>query len=131
MLILLDTSALIWWMHNDDRLGRKTRQLLGDSDNQVVVSAISVHEYAIKARLRKLPTVRGLRDLVERQGFFNAGFTVLQAEAVFRVPELSWKDPFDLALIATAHELEATLLTSDNKILSETASYITCLDARK
>ncbi len=132
MLILLDTSALIWWMNNDKRLGPQARTLLADESNQIVISSISILEYEIKSRLKKLPPISNFKDLVEKQGFFSISYTVLHAEAVYDVPKLSWKDPFDLALIGKSRVLrKAHFLTSDNRILTEMDNYINIIDARK
>jgi len=131
MLILTDTSTLIWWMHNDKRLGKQARRLLQDGANQIVVSSISIHEYAIKARLKKLPKIDDMKSVIEKQGFFAVSFTANHAQEVFRVPKLSWKDPFDLALMAHARILQANFLTSDKKILAEAPGYIECQDARQ
>jgi PIN domain nuclease of toxin-antitoxin system len=132
MLILLDTSALIWWMNNDKRLGPKARAYIADESNQIVVSAISILEYEIKSRLKKLPPIRNFKQLIQKQSFFPISYTVLHAESAYAVPHLSWKDPFDIALVGKAKELrKAHFLTSDRRILTELGEYISCIDAKK
>jgi PIN domain nuclease of toxin-antitoxin system len=46
--LLLDTHAFIWWAARDPRLVEKARVAIADSDNRVVVSAVSVWEISIK-----------------------------------------------------------------------------------
>ena len=49
MRALLDTHAFLWWDLDDARLSDTARAIIADGDNQIVVSAASVWEVAIKA----------------------------------------------------------------------------------
>lgn len=118
-------------MNNDKRLGPKAKALIADGSNQIVVSAISILEYEIKSRIKKLPPVKNFKQLIEKQKFYPISYTVIHAEGVYDIPPLSWKDPFDLALIGKAHELrKASFLTSDRRILVELGGFINCIDAK-
>ena len=55
--LLLDTDALIWWLTDDARLGRRADSALRSNDNEVLISAVSAYEIAQKRRLGKLPEV--------------------------------------------------------------------------
>ena len=55
MRLMLDTHAFLWWLEGDRRLPARVRALIGEPANEVLVSAASVWEITIKARLGKLP----------------------------------------------------------------------------
>jgi PIN domain nuclease of toxin-antitoxin system len=50
---LLDTHALLWMLAEPDRLGATFRSLLTDPDNEVLFSAASIWEIAIRAGRRQ------------------------------------------------------------------------------
>ena len=52
---MLDTHALLWSLDGDRSLTARVRALIGEPANEVLVSAASVWEITIKARLGKLP----------------------------------------------------------------------------
>jgi PIN domain nuclease of toxin-antitoxin system len=73
--LLLDTHALIWWILDDPKLGRRARQALIDFENTVYVSAACGWEIATKYRFGKLreaePFVHSLCESIEKQGSRN------------------------------------------------------------
>ena len=54
MAILLDTNTFIWWVSDDIRLGKKSRNLISNPLNKVYISNLSLLECSIKIRLGKL-----------------------------------------------------------------------------
>jgi PIN domain nuclease of toxin-antitoxin system len=50
MRLLLDTHVLLWALGEPERLDRTTRALIEDSATEVLFSAASLWEIAIKAR---------------------------------------------------------------------------------
>ena len=54
MRALLDTHAFLWWIGDEPRLWERAREVLSDGDNDLVFSAASGWEIAIKARLGRL-----------------------------------------------------------------------------
>ena len=54
MRLLLDTHALLWFLAGDEKLSGVARALVEDDGNEVLVSAGSLWEIAIKLSLRKL-----------------------------------------------------------------------------
>ncbi len=115
MQLLLDTHALIWWLHGDRRMSRTSRASIDDSDNEVFVSAASAWEITTKFRLGKLPDVKILAEDVgatlTRVGFKGLPITVHQAAKAGGLPG-PLKDPFDRLLIAQAL-LEGIALVSN------------------
>ncbi|NEQ79434.1 MAG: type II toxin-antitoxin system VapC family toxin [Moorea sp. SIO2I5] len=56
-MILLDTHVWLWWLHTPEQLSERSRTLLtiGENQNTLMVSAISVWEIALKHSAGKLP----------------------------------------------------------------------------
>ena len=115
MRLLLDTHILLWAANEPERLSAATRALVENPNNDVVFSAISIWEIAIK-------TGRGRDDFrlhagFFRRGLFDNGYTELpmtgaHAAALAGLPAIH-KDPFDRMLVAQATVEGLTLVTSD------------------
>lgn len=48
MKALLDTNAFLWFISGSDRLSSKARNYIADFENDLVISAASLWEIAIK-----------------------------------------------------------------------------------
>jgi len=114
--LLLDTHALLWWFAGDSRLSPRSRDAIGNSDNEVLVSAASAWEIATKHRLGKLPEAGAL--VVDLQGAITSQafgeLPVCAAEAI-RAGALSGplRDPFDRMLIAQALTRDLVLVSNE------------------
>jgi PIN domain nuclease of toxin-antitoxin system len=115
MKLLLDTHVLLWAAGQPDQLSASARQLLDDPHNELLFSAASLWEIAIKRGLgrddfRVDPRLlrRGLLD----NGYGELPITSEHAVAVDGLPSLH-KDPFDRILVAQATVEGIALLTSD------------------
>jgi PIN domain nuclease of toxin-antitoxin system len=75
MRVLLDTHALLWWVFDDPRLTARAREVIGDVRNDVLVSAATAWEIAIKHRLGKLSgadeLIRRFDELLAADGFLD------------------------------------------------------------
>lgn len=116
MKLLLDTQLLLWASGQPDRLSPAARALLEDPENELLFSAASLWEIAIKNALgredfRVEPRLlrRGLLD----NGYLELPVTSLHAVAIDNLPALH-KDPFDRLLLAQAQSEGTVLLTSDS-----------------
>jgi PIN domain nuclease of toxin-antitoxin system len=58
-MILLETHIWLWWLHTPEQLSDRARTLLtiGEHQNALIVSAISVWEIAVKYSAGKLPSL--------------------------------------------------------------------------
>lgn len=116
MKLLLDTHALLWWEHEPDRLSRVAHDAIADGDNDVLVSAVSAMEIAIKNRKGTLGYRTSLADrfvpTVTAHGFGLAGISCEHAE---RAGGYAWdhKDPWDRLLAAQAQIEGLALVTAD------------------
>jgi len=112
---LLDTHVLLWTIAESRRLSVAGRSLIGDPKHDLVFSAVSLWEIAIK-------TGRGRDDFridagLFRRRLFDNGYaelamTGVHAVALMGLPRLH-KDPFDRMLVAQAMIEGLILLTSD------------------
>jgi PIN domain nuclease of toxin-antitoxin system len=116
MKILLDTHLLLWAAAKPNRLSAIARKLLDSPANELLFSAASVWEVAIKRGLGRSDFQADPRLL--RRGLLDNGYTELpilsdHVVAVDSLPPIH-KDPFDRLLVAQATVEGITLLTSDS-----------------
>jgi PIN domain nuclease of toxin-antitoxin system len=115
MRLLLDTHVLLWALATPARLPQDARQALEDPANEVLFSAASIWEIAIKARLGRADFA--LRPNLVADGARASGFTELPVHAYVaaRVADLPLhhRDPFDRLLVAQALSEPARLYTAD------------------
>jgi PIN domain nuclease of toxin-antitoxin system len=116
---LLDTHAFLWWLLDEDRLGRRARRILGDSRNVLLWSVASSWELAIKVGLGKVRVPGRLRSYLP-QKLLEQGITTLPIEHAhaFEVAELPehHRDPFDRMLIAQARIERVPILSADEQL---------------
>ena len=114
MKLLLDTHVLLWAAGTPRRLPRAARALLEDEANELMFSAASLWEVAIKQQLGREDFPADARLL--RRGLLDNGYAELpvtsaHAVALDLLPPLH-KDPFDRMLIAQALVEGILLLTA-------------------
>ena len=113
MKLLLDTHVLLWWREASARIGSDVRQAIATAD-EVVVSAASAWEVAIKVALGKLRIPSPLDDAVRDSGFDALPITFSHAAAVTGLAP-HHADPFDRMLIAQALVEQLTIVTHDRR----------------
>jgi PIN domain nuclease of toxin-antitoxin system len=118
MRILLDTHILLWAVGRSGRLDAATADALSDPAHEVLFSAVSIWETAIKFRLGR-PDFTVSPDAI-LQGAFQIGFVELPissatAATVATLP-LIHRDPFDRLLVAQAIAEPAILYTADARL---------------
>ena len=118
MKLLLDTQVLLWAAGQPERLSAAARRLLNNPRNELLFSAASLWEIAIKNTLgredfRAEPRLlrRGLLD----NGYAELPITSQHAVNIDGLPPLH-KDPFDRLLLAQAISEGITLLTGDAQL---------------
>jgi PIN domain nuclease of toxin-antitoxin system len=112
MRLLLDTHVALWWMFDPDRLSDEVREALGDEENAVFLSAVSVWEAVIKEGAQRLSTPGRLEDAAAEQGMEELRVAWRHARRVAALPSLH-RDPFDRLLVAQALEEGLVLATRD------------------
>jgi PIN domain nuclease of toxin-antitoxin system len=115
MRLLLDTHLLLWGAGPLDRLSAQARDLIEDPNNELLFSAASLWEIAIKSGRRRddfAVDARLFRRNLLNNGYRELAVTGEHAIAVSGLPPLH-KDPFDRILLAQSVVEGITLLTSD------------------
>ena len=115
MRLLLDTHLLIWTACASPRLSLAAKRMIDDPANEVMFSAASIWEIAIKFQQGK--TDFPFDPAVLRTGFLDNGYQELMVSgehgiAASALP-LIHKDPFDRLLLAQATVENILLLTVD------------------
>jgi PIN domain nuclease of toxin-antitoxin system len=115
---LLDTHLLLWAAGAPERLPAQARALLESPEHELVFSAASLWEVAIKSGLGrddfKVDASALRRGLVDN-GYVELPITGDHAVAVAALPDLH-RDPFDRLLVAQAQVEGITLLTCDPQV---------------
>ena len=115
MRLLLDTHAFLWFIDDNPRLSSSAKTLL-ESDNDLLLSTVSLWEIAIKFSLGKLGLPEPFDPFVRQQLGVNA-IDVLQVEvshlgAVSTLP-FHHCDPFDRLLVAQATVEQLSIVSAD------------------
>jgi PIN domain nuclease of toxin-antitoxin system len=112
MRLLLDTHIYLWAVSADPLLSPETRRFIESAD-AVYVSAASIWEIAIKARLGKIAAdPDALAAAIEASGFLELPISAAHAAGVARLPPHHY-DPFDRMLVSQAVTEPLRLLTAD------------------
>jgi PIN domain nuclease of toxin-antitoxin system len=118
MKLLLDTHLLLWSAGEPDRLSLEARSLIDNVENELLFSAASLWEVAIKRGLGRADFRVDTRLL--RRGLLDNSYSELpimsdHVVAIESLPPLH-KDPFDRILVAQATVEGITLLTTDSLV---------------
>ncbi len=113
MKVLLDSSALLWFLAEPTRLVRKTLDLLTQADTQAFVSVASLWELSIKAGLRKVNLPPDLLDVIRASDLALLAIEPHHALHVAHLPPVH-RDPFDRLIVAQAIVEQMSLVTRDH-----------------
>ena len=123
-MIVLDTHVLVWWVTDDARLSGPARDALDREsvapDGQILVSVITAWEIAMLQQRSRLVLSMELDEWltavasIERVSFVPVSTRV--AVQSTQLPGEFHKDPADRIIVALARELNAPLLSADEKI---------------
>ena len=120
MRVLVDTHCWLWALARPEALNDESATLLSDGETEVVFSAASVWEIAIKSALGKLRVSTtdsdSLFDILEHQRVTRLPILHSHARHVASLPALHG-DPFDRILIAQAQVESLPIMTADDQFL--------------
>src|SRR5215813_13945607 len=105
MRILLDTQIWLWLCKSPERVSKRTLRQLEDERNELLLSAASVWEIAIKYALGKLPLPSPpARYVPSRMASTRTTSLAVDQAHALRVATLPphHRDPFDRILVAQA-----------------------------
>ena len=114
-MIVLDTSALLFWTLHRERLSEAASVAISEAD-RVLVSSISIWEIGIKVARGRLSIPLSVREYAERlERIARVEVLPVDTETWLVGLDLSWdhRDPADRTIVATAALNECPLVTSD------------------
>jgi len=118
--VLVDTHCWLWALARPEALNTEAAALLSDGETEVVFSAASVWEIAIKSALGKLRVSTidndSLFDIIEQQPVTRLPILHSHARHVASLPQ-HHGDPFDRLLIAQAQLENLPIVTADDQFL--------------
>ena len=119
MTLLMDTHVFLWWVADAGGLSARAREVIGNSDNEILLSAASGWEIAFKAALGRLnlgaePAIF-VPEHVHRNGFGVLPVSLHHSLEVFGLPP-HHRDPFDRLLIAQARSEGIPLISGDERL---------------
>lgn len=119
LAVLLDTNALLWWLHQPESLSRRACEMIACDADSIFVSPVSAIEIATKSRRGRLqfetPLARQFAAQTIAEGFAQLRITSEHAQLAggFDNPH---KDPWDRLLAAQAQVERLAIVTNDDAI---------------
>lgn len=116
MRVILDSHAFLWWLLDDPQLSDSSREIIGQPENDIVVSAITGYELTAKAARGRIAlpgnpaTFVGSR--LSSEGFVSLPIGLEHATRAAVLPDIH-RDPFDRILVAQAQIEGLPILTAD------------------
>jgi len=111
--LLLDTHVVLWWRQDSAHLTSTIRRTVASAD-EVLVSAASGWEVAIKIGAGKLRLAHSFAWMVNESGFTELPVNLAHTERLPALPR-HHRDPFDRLLVAQAQAEGATLVTHNRQ----------------
>jgi PIN domain nuclease of toxin-antitoxin system len=117
-MIVLDTSALLYWTLDPAQLSPDAEKVIENAD-RIVISSISIWEIALKVKRGKLVIPLTISEYVERLQRLEA-LEILSVDVQTWLDNLDllWehRDPADRTVVALATRFGCPLITSDRVI---------------
>ena len=117
-MIVLDTSALIFWTLDPERLSQTAAQAILDTD-RIALSSISIWEIGIKVQKEKLSLPVSVQEFTEKlEQIDRLDILPVDVQTWLKNLALNWdhRDPADRTIVATASLHACALVTSDAAI---------------
>ena len=116
MRLFVDTHALIWYVDQDHLLSSKSHAAISDPKNDLLLSAATIWEIAIKNGLGKLTLSQSYRGWID-QAIFDLRLSLLPITVENCSKQLSLPyhhgDPFDRMIIAQAMTESISIVSGD------------------
>ena len=117
-MIVLDTSAFIFWTLDRERLSQAAARAISDTD-RIILSSISIWEVGITVKKERLFIPISIQEFTDRLEHVDR-FDILPVDVPTWIKniELNWdhRDPADRTIVATASLQACALVTSDSAI---------------
>jgi PIN domain nuclease of toxin-antitoxin system len=132
MKLLLDTHALLWSIGKSDELSKRVVQELKNPQNEILVSAVSLWEIALKYSVGKLIIdsfdIKDMAEYCTEMGFDLIALEPADALNSFYLPQKkTHKDPFDRMLIYQCIKNGYIFVSKDSKIDAYNENGLKCI----
>jgi len=117
MHALLDTSSFLWFIGGSEKLSRRGREFMLDSDNELFLSTASLWEIAINVSIGKLELLQPFGELIPKQLQNNEiGVMPIRFEHLSAMIDLPFhhRDPFDRLINAQGVKENLPVITNDS-----------------
>ncbi len=117
-MIVLDTSALIFWTLDRARLSEAAAQAISGTD-RIALSSISIWEIGIKVKRERLFIPVSIQEFTDKlETIDRVDILSVDVPTWLKNIELDWdhRDPADRTIVATASLHACPLVTSDSAI---------------
>ena len=119
MRLLIDSHALIWYVDQHQQLSPASHAAISDPSNDLLLSAGSIWEIAIKIGLGKLiltqPYLPWMSQALTDLGITVLPITVEYADAQASLPK-HHSDPFDRLIVAQAIVERVSIVSADPRM---------------
>jgi PIN domain nuclease of toxin-antitoxin system len=121
MKLLLDTHTLLWSIGKSNELPQGLINELENNMNEILISAVSLWEIALKYRVGKLIIesfdIREIPAYCKKMGFELIPLGPVEALNSLQLPvKENHKDPFDRMLIYQCIQNRYTLVSKDSRL---------------
>ena len=117
---LLDTHTLLWAIGNTKQLSKKVIHTIKNPDNEILVSAVSLWEIALKTSIGKLEVsfeISNIHAYCKKMGFELVSLEPVEALNSVQLPfKIEHKDPFHRMLIFQCIKNNYTLISKDSRL---------------
>jgi PIN domain nuclease of toxin-antitoxin system len=114
--VLLDTHAFLWLVTDDPKLSATAKAVFLENDNELLLSAVTGFEIAVKYSLGKLglkePPEPFIHKRIQANALIPLAITIEHTMLLADLP-FHHRDPFDRLLVAQALSDSLPILSAD------------------
>ncbi len=119
MKYLIDTHTAIWYIEGDKQISKKALNIIGNLDNEIYFSTISLWEIVIKLNIKKLQLTSDysvFRNYFDSLSFSKLDISEKYFKTYLQLPIIqNHRDPFDRMLISQAITENIPIISADTK----------------
>lgn len=116
MKYLIDTQIFIWFVESSNKLSRKAKNILEDTNNEIFISIASLWEISIKMAIGKLQvkgTFESIKDDLRANSIEILPITFTHTVENNQLP-FHHRDPFDRIIVSQAIVENVDFISSDD-----------------
>jgi len=119
MIYLLDTHTFIWTILSTNKLGKKSKEIIFDRNNEICISVISFWEISLKTKINKYSfeniNIKDFPKFARNMDFTIVNMEEDEAISFHELPQKeNHKYPFDRMLIWQAISKKMIMISKDD-----------------